>query len=493
MAIHAMHEGDLRKAYDFSVEATNLSPKWNHLTMLAQLSIMITFETRKLTAQGLKCAKDAALVEPNNIRVWIVMGNCNLLMHNYQESIAAYTRAMELAEEGSEDMAKIKTGLGHAYDKTGNKRKAIKLYEDAIRINPDDKHTAYLLGTRYIDEDWDPIKMAYYSECGIGGPDNEMSTWNAALANLALGNYALGWQYHEIRKTIPEFDGVIVCQQRFPGKKEWDGKTIERVHVIREQGLGDSLQFVRYLKLLTATGCKVQMEVNDSMIDLYKHSFPDVQFFPMTYEPSVPEFDSYVYLMSLPHMLSSPTLSQIPYLKAEPSFVAKWEERCGKKGRTPLIGVVWAGERRSHDGRCHQLDSQRSMSWDTFKPIITNNPDIDFVCLQLGDPLKPALGQRMIFPSGIESFSDTAGIMEHCDAIISVDTAPAHLAGAMGKKVYLLDKYATCWRWPHQLDEYGSTVWYPSMHIIRQKRYMDWSDVIERMNDELMVFKTPNW
>ncbi|MFM0200959.1 tetratricopeptide repeat protein [Paraburkholderia fungorum] len=315
---------------------------------------------------------------------------------------------------------------------------------------------------------------------------------------LAVGKYEEAWPYFEDRwanmvdgqgRPAPERPYVPLPQWRGenPGAaRRADGTPVRgpRLLVFHEQGFGDSLQFVRYLPLALAHFSQVGYICPQPLQPLYEQSFcqrwPGVVVLDNV-EPKFDEWDWYCPLMSLP-MAFGTRLDNIPeftYLYADTVRADWWRARLVALPNPdlPRIGVVWAG---GHSGFAE--DRVRSMEPALMAPLLAM-PHIRWISLQkTDDPAKhpaPAMEACLInWMDEVADFADTAALIENLDLVISVDTSVAHLAAAMGKPVWLLNRFAGCWRW--LLDREDSP-WYSSVRIFTQSQQGDWADVLERI------------
>lgn len=308
------------------------------------------------------------------------------------------------------------------------------------------------------------------------------SQWSKALAHLILGEYQQGFDDHEVRFVFMRQEyGNELAEKRFD-KPQWKLGDKGRVHVYHEQGYGDALQYCRFIKDMESP----LFEVDKSMVSLFKHNFPNAEVVPMATDyPGVsglPDVDYRIALGSLPYAFGT-TVDTVPYadgyLKAEPEYIKKW---AGKfTGDKKKIGLCWAGGKRVNDKNLVAMDEMRSINFETIKPIL--NDDYQFFSLQTGLAATQIDDDRVVnIMDGCLSWSDTAAIIHHLDLVISVDTSVLHMAAAMGKPTYLLNKYSTCWRW---LLDREDSVWYKSLRIFRQKDSSTWSDIIDAVKGVL--------
>ena len=306
---------------------------------------------------------------------------------------------------------------------------------------------------------------------------------NRAFALLLAGRYEEGWRELEWRwKGGYQKDGDRGFSQPL-----WRGEAIaERTLLLHaEQGLGDTLQFCRYAPLITGRGTIV-LEVQPALVRLMR-SLPGDARVVACGDP-LPPFDLHCPLLSLPLALGTRLEmipANIPYLSADPGRAAGWRRRlAGLDGLR--VGIVWAGESRKGVAGLAAIDARRSITLAAMAPL-SQVTGVSFVSLQKGEPA----GQAADPPAGmtlfdrtadLTDFADTAALIDGLDLVISVDTSVAHLAGAMGRPVWLLNRHDTCWRWLMGRDD---SPWHPSLRQFRQPAPGDWRSVIETVRDSL--------
>ena len=266
----------------------------------------------------------------------------------------------------------------------------------------------------------------------------------------------------------------------------WTGQTLngETVLLYAEQGFGDTLQFCRYVPMVAAAGGRVILVVPKALRRVMG-SLAGVAEIMTEDDGALPSFDYHCPLLSLPAAFNT-TVKTIPgpmsYLAADP---APWAELLA--GLTGLrVGLVWAGKSRTGQPHAVAIDKRRSMRLSDMAPLL-GVPGCSFVSLQLGQPA----AQMRLLPDGVVlhdvsdrliDWEDTANLIAGLDLVIAVDTAVAHLAGALGKPVWMLNRFDTCWRW---LQTREDTPWYPTMRLFRQTSRGGWSNVMERVRSEL--------
>lgn len=276
--------------------------------------------------------------------------------------------------------------------------------------------------------------------------------------------------------------------EQAPGFGEpWRGEDItgRTILLYAEQGLGDTLQFVRYVPMVAARGCHVLLEVQPALVRLL-HTIPGVTQI-VARGDTLPPFDVHCPLLSLPRAFSTrlETIpAAIPYLHADPAATAGWLAKLLNKGGL-RVGLVWSGSPHNDDAGAHKLDRRRSIPLAEFAPL-SDLPGVVLVSLQQHDPehtgTRPLVLPLIDPMADVVDFADTAALTVNLDLVIAVDTSVAHLAGGLGKPVWMLSRYDGCWRWLHGRDD---SPWYPNMRIYRQTRPRDWSAVIARIHHDL--------
>ncbi|MGJ9417716.1 tetratricopeptide repeat protein [Massilia sp. CMS3.1] len=313
-------------------------------------------------------------------------------------------------------------------------------------------------------------------------PDFALARWNRALLNLLLGDLAQGWQDYEARWHV-EALGVF-HEKRDLGAPLWlgveplDGKTI-LLHA--EQGLGDALQFCRYASMVAEQGARVILEVQPALVSL-AHSLPGVAQVVAKGDP-LPQFDLQCPLMSLPLAFATRT-DTIPapaaYLAPDAARVAEWAALLGEKTR-PRVGLVWSGN------AYHRLDHFRSLSFSAIAGLVSDQYEFFSLQKELRTLDKVTLQMKRSvrhFGERLHDFEDTAALVAQMDLVITVDTSVAHLAGAMGKPVWILLAGGTLtdWRW---LCDRPDSPWYPSARLYRQAVPGDWNAVLDKVRADL--------
>jgi Tfp pilus assembly protein PilF len=311
---------------------------------------------------------------------------------------------------------------------------------------------------------------------------------NLALARLAQGRWAEAWPDYEARWAV----GDLAQERRGFTQPQWTGAepVAERVVLLHaEQGLGDTLQFCRYAPLVAERGAAVVLEVQPGLERLLA-GLPGVRQV-IARGDRLPDFDLHCPLMSLP-MAFGTTPETVPgsdpYLAADPDLAADWAQRLSHLPGL-RVGLVWAGSARAHQPHATAVDRRRSMRLAEMAPL-GGIQGVSFVSLQLGPPAAqlreppPGLVLHDIAET-LHDFADTAAVVANLDLVISVDTAVVHLAGALGRPVWLLNRTDSCWRW---LQDRQDSPWYPGLRQFRQARGEAWMSVMGRVRTALDAF-----
>jgi hypothetical protein len=369
--------------------------------------------------------------------------NALLKLNRVAEALAAYDRALELAPKN----AQLLTNRAVALRRLDRPQEAAMSAARALRSKPD------FAQARFVE----------------------------SVARLTLGDFSAGWRGYEARWAV----GAAAAKDRrfaaplWLGKESLKGQTI-LLHA--EQGFGDTIQFVRYAPLVAARGAKIILEVQPQLVRLLSR-IPGVETVIARKKP-LPRFDCHCPLLSLPLAFATEPETipaEVPYIAPADEDVQAWRARLPQlPQQRPLVGLVWSGE-RSHDN-----DLNRSLRLKTLTPLL-DLPDVQFVSLQheVREEDAALLRSRpdvLRIGANFRDFADTAAAIAALDMVISVDTAVAHLAGAMGKPLFLLLPFAADFRW---LRERADSPWYPTARLFRQPQFGDWDSVVKVLRQEL--------
>jgi len=312
-------------------------------------------------------------------------------------------------------------------------------------------------------------------------PDHAMFRFHRATTLLAAGAFTEGWREYEWRWRRAGH------KPRFAAPP-WRGQALEGRTILlhHEQGLGDTLQFVRYAPLVAERGGRVVLQVQPSLIGLLR-ALPGVAQV-VAHGETPPPFDRHCPLMSLPLAFGT-TLDSIPaapaYLHADPARIAQWRQHwrdCRPRHEGPRVGLVWAGLPNLDNWEARLIGQRRSLGAADLAGL-AGLRGVQFVSLQKDLPPPAVAGLEMIDGmAGMHNFAETAALVASLDLVISVDTSVAHLAAGLGRPVWLLSRYDGCWRW---LRDRADSPWYPTLRLYRQARPHDWPEVIARVRLDL--------
>jgi len=428
--------------------------------------------------EAIACYQKALQFKPGTAELHYNLGNVYKEAGRFEDAVSSYEKAIHIQP----DMVEAHYNMANALKEAGALDHAISCYEYVLKMAPDHFGALNNGALAYRDSGRIDRAIQMFDQALKVRPDHVEIRWNRALALLLRGDFEKGWEEYRVR--FQRDDLQTTYPRRFD-KPPWDGSPFDgrTLLVHHEQGLGDTIQFVRYLPMVKARGGRVVLEVHESLLSLCHH-LPGVDTViscPLDQDLDV-AFDCYVPLLSLPRIFNT-TLntipSEIPYLVPDSDVTKRWQDRLDTAGLK--IGLVWAG----NPG--HKDDRNRSCPLNLLEPL-GRIPGVTLYGLQKngGDQVEQQALTLGIDNLGglLTDFSVTAGVMANLDLIISVDTAVAHLAGAMGKPVWILLPFVPDWRW---LMEREDTPWYPTARLFRQKRPGDWQELIRRVAAEIRV------
>jgi tetratricopeptide (TPR) repeat protein len=397
---------------------------------------------------------------------------------NLADALAALQRDGEAVEEYEEALAlrpddpAIHYNLGNALQKLDRPADAVRHYERAIALKPDDAHAHTNLGAALQALNRHGEAIGQYQKALALTPDDANVLWGLGLAELAVGNYEGGWRHHECRWDAP---ATGLRPRNFPapawqGKERLAGRTI-LLH--SDQGFGDTIQFSRYVPLVAAEGAKVVLEVQRPLVPLLA-SLQGLSELRAQGE-ALPAFDLHCSLQSLPFALGTrlETIpAGVPYLNPPADAVARWRSRLRPPDGSPRIGIAWAGNPAQRN------DRNRSIPLALLRPLLAKTPGIVVLQQELRDgdgEILGALSTIALHEGRFADFAETAALISALDLVITVDSAVAHLSGALGKMLWVLLPYSTDWRWPVDRTD---NPWYPTARLFRQPSIGDWASVI---------------
>ena len=426
--------------------------------------------------------RQAISIAPHSAQSHSNLGNAQRELGQVELAEASLKKAIEL----DPDYVSAHHNLGKLYSDLGELKQAAEHYRKAMSLEPDNASSQVGLGSVFaLQGDFDQAEDCFQQALKVD-PKMAQAHFNLSLIHLVRGNLHEGFREYEYRWQTSRFSPISLPQPM------WNGDTMpgKTLLIQCEQGLGDTLQFCRYVHLVKQRVGRVVFQAQRSIVPLLRNCHGFDGLIAEGEEP--PNFDFQSPLLSLPRIMGT-TLNtlpvNVPYLSADPVRVDKWEKILGPKVGI-RIGIAWRGN------PSHQCDKERSIPLAAFQSL-AEIEGVTLVSLQKAQGSDEVLAMRDRFALvdfGCEldshggAFLDTAAIMKNLDLVVTVDSAPAHLAGALGVPVWLVLSFVADWRW--LLDRQDSP-WYPTMRLFRQSTAGDWQDVFCRLADQLKAsFRT---
>ena len=416
----------------------------------------------------------ALALRPDIASAWLGRGNVFYALNRNDDALAAYDRALTL----NRDSAEVWLGRGHVFRNLGRYDEALTAYDKALALKPDLPEAWFSRGNVFFDLNRDDEALQNFGKAIDLKPENAEALLNKSLVKLSLGDFEEGWALYEWRWKSKFFTSPRRFSQKpWLGDTDITGKTV-LIH--SEQGFGDIIQFYRYLAELKKLDCKIIFEAPEPLIPLFAVQKDDFQI--ITWGAPHPHFDVHCPLLSLPHAFKT-TLqtipASVPYLFSSPAKLDDWRTKLGEKGK-PRVGLAWSGNPRNKDTKrnvpLELLLSKMSagLEWHSLQKDVRED---DRSSLKSN----PAV---IDYTSSLNDFSDTAALIAELDLVISVDTVVAHLAGALGKPVWILLPIHPDFRW---LRGRTDSPWYPTARLFRQAHNGDWGSVIDQVSRELQI------
>jgi tetratricopeptide (TPR) repeat protein len=408
------------------------------------------------------------------------LGNVLEAQGRLDEAVACYRRALAI----DPGFVGAHFNLGNTLLHQGRFDEATACYRRAVAFDPDFAGAHNNLGEVLRDQGELDAARASFQRALALVPDFAGAHLNLGIVALKQGGFAEGWREYEwrLRGGDPRLRPRSFVQPQWRGEK-LEGRTL-LLHA--EQGAGDVIQFVRYAAIAAAGRARVIVEAPRPLVRLLA-TVDGVAEVIAGGEP-LPRFDRHLSVMSAPLAVGT-TLETVPgetpYVRADPAAAALWAERLADVGGLK-VGLAWAGDPGLHNPEYAVVDRRRSIALERLAPLLAT-PGVSFVSLQKGaaasqlEGIPPRL-RPLDCMEDVDDFADTAALIANLDLVITVDTAVAHLAGALAKPVWILSRFDGCWRW---LTEREDSPWYPTARLFRQVRPGDWEAVIAKVAAKL--------
>jgi tetratricopeptide (TPR) repeat protein len=417
--------------------------------------------------QSIAAYRKAIELEPNSAQFRSNLAITLCENRDLEEAMVQCRRAIELRPDDPVNYS----NLGSIHGAMGDLDQAEAAYRHALKLRPDYLEVYCNLGHLfYFKGLWDQAEAVYHDVLARK-PDHPQAHWSLALIYLSRGDYQRGWDHYEWRWRVKE-----LRMRRRTDAPRWDGGDLNgrAILIHNEQGFGDTIQFIRYLPEVARRGGKIILACQRELFSLLE-TFPHIHQCVPNDQP-VSGYEVLCPLLSLPGLFQTRVQSipaDVPYLRADPVRSQRWRERLADDGRLK-VGLVWAGRPK------HPNDRNRSIPLERLAPL-AGAPRARFISLQTGQ----AAGQAKTAPMPLDDwtgeladFAETAALIDNLDLVISVDTAVIHLAGALGKRVWVLLPFIPDWRWMMERED---SPWYPTMRLFRQEHIGEWEMPIEQV------------
>jgi len=422
--------------------------------------------------------RSAIALQPDLAKAYANLGSVLEQGGQLDGAVANYRKAVELAPQDPDLLFNLGAGLQakRQFDE------AVTCYRGVLRLDPDHLKTLHNMPSVLVWLDKPDEALAFYDAVFERYPNLAQARMNHAYLLLQQGRFREGWALMEYRWQCadapprPSFSAP-----NWLGNEDVRGKTI-LIH--GEQGFGDMLHFLRYTKLVAEMGATVYLQLPSALKSLAETCPGVTTVFAEGEE--LPPVDFVCAILSLPLACKtevSTIPNEVPYLRGDPQKIVGWNQLLGEK-KTLRVGLAWAGDPRPSQPMAAAMDKVRSMHFDRLLPLL-DVAGVSFFSLQIGEAARLQMNQHpkvTDYTPQLCNFQDTANLIEALDLVITVDTSIVHLAGALAKPVWLMDRFGHCYRWFAKRED---SPWYPTLRIFRQEAPGDWDGVVARIRREL--------
>ena len=439
-----------------------------------------------MNVESLDAYNNAIILKPDLAEVYSNRGNVLQKLKKYEEALDDY----DIAITFKPDYAEAYSNKGNALKELYRYQEAVESQNKAIDINPLYAEAYYNNGIIFVELKQYEKAIIYYEKAITLYPNYAEAYSNKSLIHLLLSDFKNGWYLFEWRwKSLQKNEFRNFSQPLWLGNENIQNKTIL---LFAEQGLGDTIQFCRYVKLVKKLGANVLLEVPKPLLSLLDGLEGVDQLIECGHE--IPTFDFHCPLLSLPLVFNTTleSIPECPKFKIQGKKINYWTDKLGRKKKF-RVGLVWNGGFRPNQPNAWGVNERRNLPLDQL--VSFRDIDAEFFSLQKGEPAESEFKHQIAggwvgpnikdFVDELVDFTDTAALIMNLDLVIAVDTSTAHLAASLGKPVWLLNRFHTCWRW--LLDREDSP-WYPSIKIYRQPILGDWESVMRRIRHDLIEY-----
>ena len=429
--------------------------------------------TSERPAEAEPCYRAALAQKADHAGAHNNLGNALRAQGRHEEAIAEYRAALSLRPEFFGSL----NNIGSALLALHRPDEAMRYFQEALRARPDYAEASNNLGGALLALDQPEQALQWFRRAVQQDPGQVQARFGEAMALLVMENFRDGWAAYEARWLDPRFreDTPDYPDQPWLGQPGVAGRT---VYLHAEQGLGDTIQFVRYAPLLRQRGARVVLEVQSPLVPLMR----DLADIVIVARDPVPAYDFRCPLLSLPLAFGTELATipvQIPYLRTDPARRAVWSERLGPRTRK-RVGIAWSG------APDHPEDAIRSIPAVLFlPPLMAAGVELHVIQKEIRDTDAAAIATATgltVHANHLRDFAETAALVSELDLVISVDTSVAHLAGALGVPTWILLQFSSDFRW---LRKRTDSPWYPTVRLFRQAERNAWPPVIAAVAAEL--------
>ncbi|MDC0974633.1 tetratricopeptide repeat protein [Candidatus Pelagibacter sp.] len=441
------------------------------------LSLGLVYEQSKKLDKAIDCYKAAIKIDPKEIKAYLSLAALYKQDQNYEGAIKVYQQGM--INNPSNHF--ILSNLGNLFYLQHKYEDAIISHQRAIKAKPDSHVVHFNFANTLLNAGKYSEAIEMYKKTIALNPRFNRSKINLGTTLLSMSNFEEGFKeyFHRIYED-KNFKSVLHKKNLL-----WNGQNIEnkKILIVAEEGLGNTLQFSRYLETLSQLNCKIIFQCQEEL----HHLFEDMDFIDqlVSIESDYDDYDYWAPLQNLINILTPDLNSNCPFpsaLKINDNKLLEWETLIAVNDNVK-IGLNWQGS------ASNPRVTNNSVSLERFKNVL-NNPSATFISLQKGSAVSDIekfqfeeniINYDLLMDTGSKKFLDTAAIIKYLDLVITTDTAIAHLAGTLGTQTWLLLPKVSDWRWLNSKDE---TIWYDNFRIYRQKVQGDWSDVFSRVEKD---------
>jgi tetratricopeptide (TPR) repeat protein len=421
----------------------------------------------------------AAALDDRKPQAWFGLARAERALGRPEAALQSLTRCLALAP----DDPQVRLMLGQLRLQSGDLAAAQAEARLALEQGPQRTEAVTLLADALMEDGQTAAAESLLRDALRTRPALPALRYRLALCRLDHGEYREGFALYESRTELDVANRIETPLLPMP---RWNGEDLRgrSLLVLTEQGYGDHLMFGRFVARIAAQGVRVVLTVSPPMLDLMAGLEGCAQAFTLKDDARRSGCDYWTFVGSLPHRLAvdaSSVAPSAPYLRADAAKRARWRERLARHPAPRRIGLVWSG-RPTND-----YERRRAIAPAALAPL-GRLPEVRWLGLQTPPPaadagaIPPDLAIEPLAAADLGSFDDTAALVAELDLLISVDTAFAHLAGALGRPVWLLLPKVADWRWSLAAE---TTPWYPTMRIFRQRQAGDWAEVVQRVVDAL--------